>query len=80
MSLIAVQAWRSCLSNGASFEIPDMRNEEVRKKYENDDWSPFPEDRKPGQPPSSIQGFITPSDEAISYARSVWKEMGYEGE
>ena len=80
MSLVAMQAWRSCLENGAPFEIPDFRQESVRKKYENDDWSPFPEDRRPGQPLPSIKGEITPTEEAIEYARKVWDETGYEGE
>lgn len=80
MSLIAIQAWRSCLTNGVPYEIPDMRNEAVRKMYENDDWSPFPEDRKPGQPPNSIKGIREPSKEAVEYARKIWDEMGYRGE
>lgn len=80
MSLIAIQAWRSCLDNGAPYEIPDMKNETIRKKYEKDDWSPFPEDRKPGQPPNSIKGDIKPSKEGIEYAKKIWDEMGYHGE
>ena len=80
MSLIAMQAWRSCLADGAPFEIPDFRQESVRVKYENDDWSPFPEDRRPGQPWSSIKGEIKPKPEAIEHARRVWSEMGYKGE
>lgn len=78
MTLVGIQSWRSCLSGGAPVEIPDFKNEEIRKQYENDDWSPFPEDRKPGQPFSSITGEITPSKEAIAYAKNVWKESGYE--
>jgi len=77
MSIIAPQAWRSCLANGAPVEIPDFRDENVRKLYENDDWSPFPEDRRPGQPWPSIKGELKPSEEAIAFARTVWAEMGY---
>lgn len=80
MSLLAMQGWRSCLDNGSPYEIPDFRQESIRVKYENDDWSPFPEDRKPGQPWSSIKGQITPKPEAIEHARRVWGEMGYKGE
>lgn len=80
MSIVAVQAWRSCLENGKPFEIPDLRNESVRLKYENDDWSPFPEDRRPGQPFISIKGDIKPPDEAIAYARKIWDEIGYKGD
>jgi predicted dehydrogenase len=80
MTLVGIQGWKSCLANGAPQEIPDFRREEVRKRYERDDFSPYPEDRKPGQPLPSIKGAITPSDEAIAAAKSVWREMGYEGE
>ncbi|HUT74946.1 MAG TPA: Gfo/Idh/MocA family oxidoreductase [Armatimonadota bacterium] len=79
MSLIAVQAWRSCLADGAPFEIPDLRDESVRASYEHDDWSPFPEDRRPGQPWPSIKGEIKPSKRALTHARRVWAEMGYRG-
>ena len=80
MSLIAPQAWRSCLDNGASYEIPDFRDENVPKRYENDDFSPFPEDRRPDQPWPSIKGEIAPSPEAVEFARKTWAEMGYHGE
>jgi len=40
-------------------EIPDFRKEEVRKKYENDRWSPDPKDKGiSGQPAPSILGEI----------------------
>lgn len=80
MAMVSIQSWRSALQDGAPFEIPDFRKESVRKKYENDNWSPWPEDRVPGQPPPSIKGFITPSEDAIAYARKIWEEMGYKGE
>lgn len=63
----------SALQDGVPFEIPDFRKELVRKRYENDKWSPWP---VPGQPPPSIKGFITPSEDAIAYARQAWEEMG----
>jgi predicted dehydrogenase len=78
MSLVGIQAYRSALADGAPFEVPDFRIEDVRCRYENDHWSPFPEDRAPGQPLPSIRGGITPSHEAVDYARRVWKEMGRE--
>jgi predicted dehydrogenase len=80
MTIVGIQGWRSCLEGGTAFEIPDFRNEAVRKQYENDDWSPFPEDRRPGQPRPSIKGEIKPGKEAIAAARKVWDEMGYHGE
>ena len=54
--------------------------ESVRKEYEDDNWSPWPEHQGPGQPPPSINGFNPPSEDAVAYARGVWNEMGYEGE
>ena len=80
MAMVGIQAWRSCLDNGAPYEIPDFRQESVRVKYEDDNWSPWPQDQGPGQPPPSINGYNLPNDDAIAYAREVWDEMGYEGE
>ena len=80
MAMVGIQAWRSCLKNGAPFEIPDFHNESARKEYESDNWSPWPEDYATGQPPPSIKGWITPTEEGIAYARQVWKEIGYDEE
>ncbi|MHB1483383.1 MAG: Gfo/Idh/MocA family protein [Saccharofermentanales bacterium] len=80
MTLVGIQAYKSSLANGAPFEIPDFRNESVRVLYENDNWSPFPEDKAPGQPPPSIKGLHTPSKEALEYAQKVWDEIGYHGQ
>ncbi len=77
MSIVGIQSWKSCLDNGTPYEIPDFRIESMRKQYENDDWSPFPEDRRPGQPWPSILGEITPTEEGIKYAKEVWNGMGY---
>jgi len=77
MSIVGIQAWRSCLADGAPFEISDLSKGKVRKKYEKDNWSPFPEDKGPGQPFSSIRGKIIPSAKQIAFARKVWKKMGY---
>ena len=80
MTLVGIQGWRSCLANGAPFEVPDLRREDVRQRYEADDWSPMPQDRRPGQPPSSIRGELTPTPEALAQARALWAERGYHGE
>ena len=77
MTLVGIQAYKSALANGAPFEIPDFRDENVRKRYENDNWSPYPEDYAPGQPYSSIKGKITPSQEAIENAKRIWIERPY---
>lgn len=75
MAAVGIQGWRSALADGAPQEIPDFRREEVRRAYEKDDWSPFPEHDRPGQPPSSIEGRIEPSPEAIAFAEDVWSQM-----
>jgi len=80
MALVGIQAYRSALAQGAPAEVPDFRKEGVRKKYAKDGWSPFPEDRRPGQPYPSVKGKITPTKEALAHARKIWHEMGYEGE
>ena len=41
ISSVAIMAHRSVLNGGIPYEIPDFRNEEDRKKYENDNLSPF---------------------------------------
>lgn len=78
MSMVEIQGWRSCLADGAPFEIPDLRIEANLKRYEDDEWSPYPEDRGPGQPPPSIRGNVEPSAEKVAAARKVWQETGYE--
>lgn len=80
MAMVGIQSWRSCLADGAPFDIPDFRKESARKKYAADNWSPFPEDRGPGQPPPSIEGWRQPLPHDIAFARKVWDKMGYKGE
>ena len=80
MSIAGIQAWRSALNDSAPMEVPDFRRESVRRRYARDDWSPDPERRKKGQPPSSILGEIEPDPEAKKLARKVWAERGYQGD
>ncbi|MEE1199933.1 MAG: Gfo/Idh/MocA family oxidoreductase [Christensenellales bacterium] len=42
MSSVAILGHRSMLEGGIPYDIPDFRQEEWRKKYENDTLSPFP--------------------------------------
>ncbi|MDD5727574.1 MAG: Gfo/Idh/MocA family oxidoreductase [Victivallales bacterium] len=78
MAMVSFQSWRSCLNNGSPFETPDLRQEPERSKYENDNFSPWPEDQGSEQAPPSIQGNIEPSEEAKKYARKVWTEQGWQ--
>lgn len=41
MSSVAILGHRSVLDGGNTYDIPDFRKEEDRKKYENDDLTPF---------------------------------------
>ena len=77
MSIVGILAWRSALSDSAPVEVPDFRKESVRRRYAKDDWSPDPARKKEGQPPSSILGEITPSEEALALAKEVWARQGY---
>jgi len=80
MAMVSIQSWRSALADGAPFEISDLRTESARRKYAKDDWSPWPEDARPGQPPPSIKGFNHPTARQIAAARKDWKDIGYHGE
>jgi predicted dehydrogenase len=79
MSAVGIQGWRSALDHGAAYPIPDFSSETERAGYEQDHWSPYPEDAGPGQPPASVQGAIQPTRAQISAARKVWRELGWEG-
>ncbi|HRR95219.1 MAG TPA: Gfo/Idh/MocA family oxidoreductase [Candidatus Ratteibacteria bacterium] len=60
MTLPGILGYRSALSGNIPIEIPDFRKEKERKKYENDNWSPDPNDKKlmKNQPAPSILGEI----------------------
>ena len=80
MSIVGIQAWRSALEDGAPYDVPDFRDEAARKQYEHDDWSPDPT-RDTTQPaPRSILGEITPTPQAVEFAKEVWASKGYHGE
>lgn len=80
MTIAGILAYRSALDDSAPLDIPDFRDEAVRKQYENDHWSPDPLRAGPGQPAPSVRGYIEKSPEALRSAREVWKRIGYEGE
>ena len=77
MSSVGILAWKSALEEGKPFDTPDFKKESVRKKYENDHWSPFPTHAGPGSAPPSIKGFVKPSKKGLANARKVWRSIGY---
>ena len=77
MSIVGILAWQSALNDSAPIKVPDFRDEQLRKQYENDDWSPDPERKGEGQPPSSVLGEIDPPTEAKDLAREIWSKQGY---
>jgi len=79
MTIVGIQAWRSCLDNGNGYEIPDFRKEDPRRKYAKDNWSPFAEDRGKSQPPPSVEGFKKIPAKRMAIAKKNWREVGYMG-
>lgn len=79
MAAAGILSWRSCLQDGAPVAIPDFTCEDERRSFEDDHWSPYPEDAGAGQPPPSIRGYVAPDRAAIARAKKVWKDIGYGG-
>ncbi len=64
MSSVAILSHRSMLEGGMPYDIPDFRNENDRKKFENDDLSPFVSDNKsPAALPCCSVTDFAPTDE-----------------
>lgn len=80
MSSVGVLAWKSALAQGQPIAVPDFRDENSRKAYEDDHWSPWPEDAGDGQPPPSMRGMVEPTAAGRALAKKVWREIGYEGD
>ena len=80
MSIAGVLAWKSALNDSAPQDVPDFREESVRRKYADDHWSPDPARAGKGQPTCSILGDIEPSSEARALATKVWSSRGYDGD
>lgn len=66
MASTAILAHRSILNGGAPYDIPDFRNEECRKQYENDRQTPFcgTDGSKPNIPCCSNPDY-SPTEEQI---------------
>jgi len=80
MSSVGILAWRSALEHGTPIDLPDFKDEASRKKFENDHWTPFPKDGKPGDAPPSILGYPEPDPEGLKAAQKIWKDAGWKGD
>jgi len=76
MSAVGILAWKSALEDGKPFDMPDFSKESSRKQYEDDHWSPFPQDAGPGQPPPSINGFVKAKKSDVAHAKKIWAKRG----
>ncbi len=80
MSITGILAWRSALDDSAPLDVPDFRDEAVRKQYEHDHWSPDPTRENKDRPGTSITGDIAPTEEARVFAKEIWAGKGYNGD
>ncbi len=76
MSAVAIQALRSSFNNGKEYPIPDFRNEEERKIWENDHDSPFPDENGNATMPCCSHPDYEPTEEDYENAEREWKEAG----
>jgi hypothetical protein len=75
MANVAILAHRSILNNGATYDVPDFRNEDARKEYENDRLSPFvySDGTRPSIPCCSKTDY-SPTEEQIEKLKRVLGE------
>ena len=74
MSSVAILGHRSALAGGMPYDIPDFRNEEERKKYENDYASPcYSEGKEPTVPCCSHTDY-KPTKEQIALYHEYLKK------
>ena len=79
MSSIGILAWKSVLSGGQPFDVPNWADEEDRKKYENDNWTPFLKegDDPADHPPRAVAW--KPLPEAHDKTKAAWEDNDYLG-
>ncbi len=75
MSIVGILAWRSALGDSIPLEVPNFRDESIRKRYEDDHWTPDP--TRAGHIQQSVLGRVRPSEKAIKFSKEVWREMGW---
>ena len=80
MSAVGILAWKSACNGGACYDVPKFDDEEDRKKYENDYWTPFRKEGEDdtGMPPRTLSPWCPPEG-ALDKAREAWEKNGYLG-
>lgn len=73
MSSVAILAHRSMLEGGKPYDIPDFRNEECRKQYENDCLTPFygSDGSEPNIPCCSKTDYAPTEEQLMKYHKSL---------
>ena len=73
MSSVAILAHRSMLEGGKPYDIPDFRNEECRKLYENDRLTPFygSDGSEPNIPCCSKTDYAPTEEQLMKYRKSL---------
>ncbi len=80
MSAIGILAWKSAIGGGIPYDVPKFDDEEDRKKYENDNWTPFlKEGEDPASKPPRTLSPWKPTEEANRKAREAWEKNDYLG-
>ncbi len=80
MTLPGILGFRSAYEGNIPLEMPDLRDESTRRRYEHDHWSPDPADAGPGQPKSSsAHGIVETPPEVYEEQRRRYRE-GREGD
>lgn len=79
ISLVGTLAWRSILGGGRWIEIPDLRDPEVRRSWENDHCSTAPDAREEHRLPNHVMSDATvlPSEESLAEIRRKQENEPY---
>ena len=79
MTLVGNLAWRSVLQGGGWIDIPDLRDEAVRKEWENDHYSCRPGTPEPYLLPNhaTLGQTLLPDEQALQSIRQRQQEEPY---
>ena len=80
MSAIGILAWKSACNGGITYDVPKFDDEEDRKRFENDYWTPFRVEGQDdtGMPPRTLSPW-KPADGALEKAKEIWEANDYLG-